>query len=145
MKHQEKKTRAYRRQDLRVCTLTAWELDDNRDFLMQHRRVQACDSGAKASCKLISHRSARKLIAPAHSASTNRSTSKTSFFLNSLISFCFQSNTTTWYHNLIHFFPPVEKLGQNLSISDEEKVNCNMPRRPCSIWKEMFCKVGIWL
>lgn len=38
--------------------LSAGEWDDRRDLDTQHRRLQACDAGVKASCKLISCRSA---------------------------------------------------------------------------------------
>lgn len=70
MNCQEDKTKVYGRQNWRIPTLTICELDDKRDLVIQHRRVQACDAGMKDSCKLISCRSARKFIASVCSRNT---------------------------------------------------------------------------
>lgn len=146
MKCQKNKTKVYGRQNWRIPTLTACELDDNRDLVMQHRGAQACDAGVKDSCKLISCRSARKftaLVCSRNTYGTNRYTTNFClffFFKLSHISFSFQSNTAIW-----PFFFLIQRSGQNLSNMVVIKRSI-LTYLPACIPSESRCLVGyLWL
>lgn len=148
MKCQENKTKVYGRQNWRILTLTTCELDDNRDLVMQHRGVQACDAGVKDSDKFISCRSARKFTASVCSRNTYGTNRYTTNFLV-LIFFFFNYLTFHFLSSLLPqsdpFSSPIQRSGQNLSNMIMMKRSTLM-YPPACIPSESRCLVGyLWL